>query len=578
MPKLFVPIDSTMLGLSPGTLQDLDTAVAQLPREHIILRCISVLHALSADRGNRQRTVNLTFAEAAGGDIRRRLLNVMQKDNANFLEPLQQLLVLRRAMAVCNEQGNVNGGSGAAIGAYFDACRFAADVASAEFKEEDSDTRSDRWMKVATALSMRLWLTNPINPNFAIARDRLILDRVPTEQPELKPHADTLKARFPATLGLTYDEVFTLVQFLCYWTMGADLNTIFADPSVLRLNPDTWLRDTTIPADKFKQLLQRIARAWNEKVAMQPDLSLLPFRDRPLITFADASVAPVTREFILEKLTADLFWWTKDVGSAQQHPWQTEWGKVVEGYALWLLEKIAATSNCGFKANISWQDGEVDAAIWFKGHVALFEITASSLTEAAGSAVDWKQFRAGLHQTFVESTRPGKPPKAEVVLQLARDAKALIGSELQQHLPIDNLQRLYPVMIAMDRRIKTPGAWHYLNDQLSEALGTSKPKCAALAPWNIDDTEEIEQLLHDRRPSFGGTPPGVLRILRRWDTDRGAGPSWWQFMEYLAGDVPANRQLVAESEAWRQEIKSHFHVDPWEEDEATPTSLPSSVT
>jgi hypothetical protein len=253
----------------------------------------------------------------------------------------------------------------------------------------------------------------------------------------------------------------------------------------------------------------------------------------------------------------------KDPNSLQAQPWQTDWGQLAEGYVLWLLEKAAAASNCGFLKNVKWATGELDAAIWFKGHVAIVEITSSSMRDVVAFSGDWTRFRQGLHQAFVQSTRPGKPLYAEAVLQLARDAKAMIEGTLKDQVPARNIQRIYPVMIALDRKLRVPGAWHYLDEELKKALGDVSSRCSALIPLNLEDLEELEQLIQDRGDEFRGTPSGLLRVLRRWDVDRGVAPSWWQFMEYVAGQTKRNRFLVEESERWREDIKAHFKVDPW---------------
>lgn len=558
-------IDSVQLGLQPGDLADLDARVAQFPREHLILQSIAVLHALSADRDKGHRTLNAAFARTVGGEVERLLTRALQKDNASFFEPLQQLLLLRRAMTVCKDAGSLDMGSAAAMRAYFDVCRVAADITSPKRMEEPSDTSIDRWMRVAAEFSTRLWLTNPVNPNHCVARTRLMLDRLPGEHGELRKYADALKQRFPAAIGLSYDEAFTIVTFLSYWTLGLDLNQIFEDYSRIRLNPDTWLHDTDVPVEAFKAFLQRAARDWTETLsdsAYGGPVSVLPFRDRPFIKFRDGTIAPVKREFVLEKLTADIFWWVKDPDVLQQQPWQQDWGYLAEAYVLWLLEKIAANSHCEFRKNVNWEGGEIDAAIWFKGHVALVEITSTSLTDVAAYSGDSEKFRVGLHQAFVQSTRSEQAPKAEAVFQLARDAKALMEGKLRKEIPVQSVQRVYPVMIALDRRLRTPGAWHYPNRELQCALADLTSTSSALVPLNLEDVEELEQLLHDRRREFEGTPPGFLRILRRWDTDRGVGPSWWQFMEWLAGDVRPNRHLVEESARWQGEMHSHFKTGP----------------
>jgi hypothetical protein len=60
------------------------------------------------------------------------------------------------------------------------------------------------------------------------------------------------------------------------------------------------------------------------------------------------------------------------------------------------------------------------------------------------------------------------------------------------------------------------------------------------------------------RSDLGGTPRGILKILRRWDIDRGAASSWWRFVEAIYGDVPVSDELQAESDAYRKTLSDYF--------------------
>ena len=139
-PRILTTIGSRELVLAPGGLSELDACVAKFPREHLMLRTISVLHALSADRANGYRRVNTTFAGALGAGYER-LSTALAKENASFLEPLQQLVLLRRAMTVCDESGEIDLGTDAGLRWYLDACRFTADLVAVAYIEGPSETR-----------------------------------------------------------------------------------------------------------------------------------------------------------------------------------------------------------------------------------------------------------------------------------------------------------------------------------------------------------------------------------------------------------------------------------------------------
>ena len=293
---------------------------------------------------------------------------------------------------------------------------------------------------------------------------------------------------------------------------------------------------------------------------------MLPFRDKPFLRFRDDTVAPVMRELVLEKLTSDVFWWLKQPDVPQDMLWQQDWGYLTEGYLLWILGRIAAEHGSGFKSRIQWEGGEVDAAMWFKGHVALFEITSSSLSEAAGNMGDWEVLRSGLHRAFVESRRPGKPPNREAILQLAADIKALEGGHLRSDIPVDQVTRVYPVLLCVDRRARTPGVWPYLDSELRKAIPDVKLPVAAVAPLGMEDLESLDELLRDRHGEFNKTPRGLLKVLRKWDVGRSVAGAWWQFEEVEFGNVPLNSYLVEAAAQWREEIPTHFK--PWSNGES----------
>src|SRR5262245_40469126 len=94
-----IVVTSPELGLASGTLSDVDRSIALLPRESAALRIVSVLTGLAADRPAGGRNVSLSLAGALGPNhvISRKLAADSQ---AVFIEPLQQLLMLRRALTL----------------------------------------------------------------------------------------------------------------------------------------------------------------------------------------------------------------------------------------------------------------------------------------------------------------------------------------------------------------------------------------------------------------------------------------------------------------------------------------------
>src|SRR5262245_49280650 len=100
-------IDSGQLGLKAGTVGDLDDVLRKMPKEPVARRCIAILHALAADRSKAFRTVNQRLVTGVPDPERTELLMALQNKDSVFFEPLQQLVLLRRALAVCPANGEV---------------------------------------------------------------------------------------------------------------------------------------------------------------------------------------------------------------------------------------------------------------------------------------------------------------------------------------------------------------------------------------------------------------------------------------------------------------------------------------
>jgi hypothetical protein len=258
-------------------------------------------------------------------------------------------------------------------------------------------------------------------------------------------------------------------------------------------------------------------------------------------------------------MTPDVFWWLKTLEEDQQQKWQDDWGYVAEAYALKVLTRVASFGNCSVAPRANTPEGEVDAVIWVNGHVALVEVTSSSLREAETTSANWELLRDGLRRGFIENTGGKKGPYNEAVMQLVRDIRVLLQGNLPA-IPLPRkVQRIYPVIIAADRRLRTPGVVNFLQLEFRQRLPDEyRSRTADLAVLGLEDVEDIESVLDAKKSLQWGTVRGFLEILRLWDRERGPAPSWWQFVEVLWGQRPRNRALQDAWTHWRQTVASHF--------------------
>lgn len=320
------------------------------------------------------------------------------------------------------------------------------------------------------------------------------------------------------------------------------------------------MSQTTFEPDTLRKFLDRTSISVVDGI---PDdggkVSPVVFRDRPLLRLTDGSVVPVFPPFLLEKLTQDIFWWLKPLTTDQQLHWQQQWGYIAEAYVLRVLARCAHLASCQFKPRLMTAAGEIDAVMWSKGQVAVFEITSSGPRAAEGTSVRWQDVRDGLRRAFVE--RPGTGKK-EAIFQLARDVRLVLNGGIQSGVSISNLQRIYPVMIGTDRSVRTVGVSPFLEEEFAAQLtADERQHVAGLAIWGLEDLETLESLLHTRADLRKHTPHDLLKVLRRWDLERGQAPSWWQFVAAAYGAVAVNDELQEEFEAFRATLPTFFRRD-----------------
>src|SRR5262249_25615800 len=229
------------------------------------------------------------------------------------------------------------------------------------------------------------------------------------------------------------------------------------------------------------------------------------------------------------------------------------------GAPLQVLNRVATFANCKLVPRVETVEGEVDAVMSVNNHVAVVEITSSSPREAETTSADWELLRDGLTRGFVENPSGKKGPYKEAVLQLVRDIRVLLNGKLAAVPKPNKIQRIYPVMIGADRRLRTPGVVNFLQKEFRQRLPADhRPATADLAVLGLEDIEELESILTATKSLQLGSVRGFLEILRKWDKERGLAPSWWQFVEVMWGRQRPNPTLQQAFMKWRQGMADRF--------------------
>lgn len=151
--------------------------------------------------------------------------------------------------------------------------------------------------------------------------------------------------------------------------------------------------------------------------------------------------------------------------------------------------------------------------------------------------------------------------------QVAKDVREFMAGTFALDIPVNKVVRVYPVVIAIDRRVRTPPLSFWFEQRFNSELGQSvdKSRLGAVAVWALEDLETIEQLVRNGSASLQGTPRGPLRLLSMWHQRRNRltatrkrAAAWHHFIESETDAPSENSRLRAESERWMSEIKGLF--------------------
>lgn len=570
-------ITSGDLGWPRGTPERLRELVATLPKELTVLKALHFAAALGVDKDNSYRTVDERLLRGAPDELLRRLDTVKRANPGQlfvFFEPWQQLLLAEHAVRYGGTAATLvrlETAEGHAL--FLEACRIINDLSMPPAPPLTGEPIADALIVAANVIP-RLWLMNPPNINNAIARLLIFLDELPRRHPEHTDAAAALRARFMEDLGVSFEDAVALNAFMGYWSIAPTVDAVLAGPNAVRIDPEIWLRETTIPRATFETLLARIAQPVEALCpeapagAGNPWFDPLSFRDRPLVRFPDGTLIVTMPEFLMEKASFEIFWWLTGGpgGAAQRRAWQQAFGRLCESYVLDRLVELASPDGQEMLPNVRWNGGELDALLWHGDRLAVVEVSSGFIPNAPKMSGDHIRLREALRNRYVEHVDTRGETTAEAVAQLARDIRWLIERRRAGDLhgvPLRGIETIHPVVIAADRTVRTQGVWRYLDSELRTRLPEGLPwQVAPLAVLGLEDLEWIEQASRDRHPRLQQSLPPFLQVLRWWEFDVNRNRTFWQLLVDWLGEGQPNARLAYVSRAWLERMRSRFRTVP----------------
>jgi hypothetical protein len=213
--------------------------------------------------------------------------------------------------------------------------------------------------------------------------------------------------------------------------------------------------------------------------------SLNIFRQYPLMKMDSNRVLILDLEFLAELLTAGVYWNIFDnLPSNQRETFRELWGRLFELYSVELLRQFYPQLSGILIADLTYDDGQVDALLDFGTEVVVFEIKSSLLTEGAKRGGNKADFIADYARKFVRNAK-GKP---KALAQLGAACTAIENGKIATAM---RPARIFPVCISDEPAVESFFFTSYSNELFQkEVAGAS-----TIQPVTMMSVNELEEIL-----------------------------------------------------------------------------------
>lgn len=298
----------------------------------------------------------------------------------------------------------------------------------------------------------------------AIARGRLLFEHF---MPRRLP---TFQADFAAATGMSLGDYLTCVTMLMLKACD--------QPKDGFLFGETYAAGTEF-ANQFKVFLKQTTQSPPElKAGLEKDFVKNGFkaiRERPILAAPGRHFVILDPVYFVDHfMLSPLF---KVISSVKQPKGVfAAFGDAFEDYVIEILERCYPT-NFGVRRLFTRvkdrednPDFEIDAVLNEGTDVVLMEIKAVFIPE--------RSILTGSHENFLKALKakyavePGEQDREVGVAQLAKQIRSILldrwhGAEID----LDQLRRIYPVLVVHDERLTSPGMGAFLNERFRECLG-----------------------------------------------------------------------------------------------------------
>ena len=209
----------------------------------------------------------------------------------------------------------------------------------------------------------------------------------------------------------------------------------------------------------------------------------LPFRDRPLLAMPNGTYMVLDVQLLFENASAGLFWnFMNQLPSRKaRHTFSGHWGKVFERYVQDLVRHYFPA----VESNVTFDGGDLDLFLRAGSDALAFEVKSGFLAQHVKASRSGSVVGDELRKKFVVDDDGG----AKGVRQLAIAIRALREQKVAR--TVDDIRRIYPVLVVEDPVMQTIAMNAYLNELFEQELDRNHD----VAPLTVLLIDELEELL-----------------------------------------------------------------------------------
>lgn len=331
-----------------------------------------------------------------------------------------------------------------------------------------------------------------------IARTLFMFEEV-AEMPEVRkqPNFLDLPTLFQACMGMSHREFCALIFGCATRYFGVKKEELRQSPNALFLGVD-YFRNTVLPSESVRQFFHKVA-VTEEQFAKRicessgrPGDDLTLIQRYPLIEVTNGTYMCLDPGFLVEKAGRALYWslFTEIPQRETKDQLSSFWGTVFEEYINYILSSSYSAGG-HFVPSPRFRNGDraFDACLLEGRDLIVFEHKSSVLRADAKYGGNVAKLEQQLRLKFVEGHEEGKKGLA----QLNNHLRRFLEGEPVGGIDRENVGRIYPVLVCLDRSLVRPFMGRYLDEKFRE--GSPKKFPQVITPLFTMSVNDIENLL-----------------------------------------------------------------------------------